>query len=188
MVMFFGLLSLALHAQGLFPTAEIRGVTFPFYAPADTNPAVIVHMDRVHRDYQRRGFFRIGSLPLLAVEKVTVDIAKPDHALAALLKLDTSLRQAAAAKSVECRDVTFRFAGETVPRLRAARIRLSRAGVWELLDCAHITSTAETPIARALLHLSGNDAGQLVLQTSKAARFTRFPLFSSPNNSFPATP
>jgi len=182
--LFFCLLSLALREPMLGSELEISGVTYPFYAPGGSEPAVLIHVERVHKDYQRRGFFRIGALPMVAADTVTVRIAQPDHALTALAKFDARLRQTGQVKAVEWRQVDFIFGSESTPRLRAARMQVSRGQTWELLDGVRLsTSTNEIRFARAVLHVAGERAGQITVRTENEEPSMHFSFLTRPDNS-----
>jgi hypothetical protein len=184
----FCVLSAAPHGRAAGSELEIGGVTYPFYAPGGSEPAVLVQIDRVHKDYQRRGFFRIGALPMLAAEAVTVRIAQPEHALTALGKLDARLRQTGQVKAVEWRAVSFIFGSEFTPRLHAGRMRLSRGATWELLDGVRVnSSTNEVRFSRAVLHVAGERAGQITAETGEEPPPIHFSFLPRPNNS-PRTP
>src|SRR5688572_18044946 len=187
--LFFCLLSLILCGQTVGSELEIAGVTYPFYAPGGSEPAVLIHVERVHKDYQRRGFFRIGALPMVAADTVTVRIAQPDHALTALAKLDARLRQIGQVKAVEWRRVDFIFGSESTPRLRATRMQVSRGQTWEFLDGVRLnTLTNEIRFARAILHVAGARAGQITARTENEAPSIHFSFLTRPDNSPLAPP
>jgi hypothetical protein len=51
---------------------KLQGLALPVYLDL-SSPATVVRADSVSREHQRRGFFRIGALPLLVCEGVTVE-------------------------------------------------------------------------------------------------------------------
>jgi hypothetical protein len=185
----FCVLSAAPHGRAAGSELELAGVAYPFYAPGGAEPAVLIQVERVHKDYQRRAFFRIGALPMAVAETVTVRIAQPDQALTALAKLDARLRQTGQVKAVEWRGVTFIFAPEGAPRLHAGRMRLSRGETWELLDGVRVNrSTNEVQFSRAVLHVAGERAGQITAQTGEAQPPIHFSFLPRPTNSPRTTP
>lgn len=160
---------------------EISGLTLPLYAPGSVEPSVLVKIDRVHKDYQRQGFFRIGALPILAADTVVVRVADTNHAMGLLAKLDVRLQQTGAAKAIEWRRVSFLFREETTARLQARRMRVAPGEILELFDGQVRTSTNEVRFARARLHLSGEQKGRLTARTSPESPPVHLWLFSPSN-------
>ena len=49
----------------------------PIYLKANPKPAALLRIREVHREFQRRGFFRIGLLPLWVADGVEVEVTDP---------------------------------------------------------------------------------------------------------------
>jgi len=138
----------------LFRYAEsVRGATIPFYSPGQPKPYAALRVERVSKDFERRGFFRIGLLPLLVAERVTLRFLDPNRSAETFASV--SHLSDDAADSVEWRTVQLIFDDETAPRFEAARMRLSRNGGWRVWDAIVRSGTNELRLTGG--HLSGQN-------------------------------
>lgn len=151
--------------------AVIRDVTIPYYSRGGSSPAAVVRIKRLFTDYQRRGFFRIGLLPMLVAEGVRIEILQPEETLAALQGAQKWLHSRAARKGLEWRDVQFHFQTEAAPRLEATRLQLSDDGAWRLTDgVVFRLGTNEWRQLEAILQVTGPKAGELLMRSDGAER------------------
>ena len=84
----------ALFQAGAWPTADfvadgtrLSGGVFDLYSGNEAEPAVVVHLDKAYTDYQSKGFFRIGLLPIGVMEGVTFRLQHPDSATLSLIHI-----------------------------------------------------------------------------------------------------
>jgi hypothetical protein len=49
---------------------HLKGAVISLYSGADGGPATVVRFEQAYRDYESKGFFRIGILPIAVVEGV----------------------------------------------------------------------------------------------------------------------
>jgi hypothetical protein len=151
-------------------SATLQQVTIPCYAQGKSSPAAVVHIKTLFTDYQRRGFFRIGLLPLLVAEDVRIEVLQPEETATALQGAKKWLNPGTARKALEWRRVQFIFPNETTPRLEAGRVQLSEDGTWRLTDgVVFRAGTNETRQAEAILQVTGTQAGELRPTHSQAA-------------------
>ena len=124
----------------VFRYAEgMRGATLPFYMPGESKPYAALRVQRVVKDFDRRGFFRIGLLPVLVADSVTLRILQPSRAPATIAAADELTKTAA--NVVEWRNVELFYSDERIPRLRAARMRPSPKAGWEVWDATVLRGT-----------------------------------------------
>jgi len=144
---------------------KAHGVVTAFYEKMEQTPSMIVRADDIYTDYERKGFFRIGILPVGVMEGVTFELHHPESLTNSLAQMRGWLGSQAA-KRMEFRKVSFlTFAGET-NRLESGRARFSSGGRWELLDGVRLISgTNQVAAAHATLQVAGKQTGQLVLAT-----------------------
>lgn len=144
---------------------KARGVVVPFFAGQEQTPSMIMRADRIYTDYERKGFFRIGILPIGVMEGVTFEILHPESATNSLAQLHRWLGPQAA-KRLEFRKVNFLpFAGST-NHLASGRVRFVPGGRWELLDGVHLFSgTNQVEARHATLQVAGKQTGQLIMAT-----------------------
>jgi len=157
----------------------LKGVTAPLYVAGEPKAVAVLRVEKVFTDYQRKGFFRIGLLPLCVAEGVRLEVQRPEKAAAALANVRGHLRLAKGNVPAELRRLVVEVAGEPTVQLKAGRVRFAEAGDWLLdggVSCAQGTTVAEG--ARATLQVTGESPGQLVLETAAGQRTMR--LFPTP--------
>ncbi len=78
---------IALFQAGAWPAADfvtdgtrLSGAVFDLYSGNEAEPAVVIRLDKAYTDYQSKGFFRIGLLPIGVIEGVTFRLQHPDSA------------------------------------------------------------------------------------------------------------
>ncbi|MCL5098637.1 MAG: hypothetical protein M1608_14125 [Candidatus Omnitrophica bacterium] len=160
---FVSMVGLAREPWALFSTQSgVQGLAFPILLDAESQPAAVLRIDRIHRDYQRRGFFRIGLLPMIAAEEVRIELLRPDQIADTLAQVQDRLSAEAGGGLIELRLVTIVCPGASTNCLRAGRARLRANGRWQLLDGVKF-SNAGSPVhvASATLQVTGEGAGQL---------------------------
>jgi len=156
------------------PSPGLKGITAPLYVAGEPKAVAVLRVEKVFTDYQRKGFFRIGLLPLCVAEGVRLEVRQPERAAAALASVRGQLRPARGNVPIELRRLVLSVAGESAVELKAGRARLGETGCW-LLDggvtCTQGATVAEA--ARATLQVTGESAGQLVLETAAGQRTLR---------------
>lgn len=55
------------------PYVSVNNLVVPFYAAGQSEAVAVLRVEHVFRDHERRGFFRIGLLPLLVGEGVRLE-------------------------------------------------------------------------------------------------------------------
>jgi hypothetical protein len=131
----------------------------------EPQPAAVMRAGRIYTDYQRKGFFRIGVLPIAVMEDVTFELRQVESFTNSLVQLHRWLGPQAAGR-LELRRVTIQIATTVANRLQAGRVRVLPSGQWELLNGAcRSVGTNEVRAARATLQIAGDQAGQLVITT-----------------------
>ena len=138
-------------SERVFRYAEsVRGVTVPFYQAGEPRPYAALRVQRISKDYERRGFFRIGLLPVLVAEDVTLRFLDAERSADTFARVGRLTE--GAADTVEWRKVELTFEKDTLPRLQAARMRPARDGGWRVWDAIVRTGTNELRFSNG--HLS----------------------------------
>lgn len=140
---------------------KIKG--FVLAIPSENGPDTIamVRAKTAYGSLQRRAFYRIGLLPMWIGEEVVVEFPNPQAVTNALAGLTHSLQSQAKGASIELRQVEFRFPGEAVPRLKAARVRLVNDSQCQMSEAVLQRGGQQLRAANATLQLSGEHAGRL---------------------------
>jgi hypothetical protein len=173
-----GLITLAfvesVSAGPQLTSVMLRGVTVPIFVSGETQAVATLRMKKVFKDYERKGFFRIGALPLLAGEDVRVEILKPAGAAGLFSQSQEWVRSRNHSVPIEWRRMILTVPGEPRPRLEAGRVRLRSAGCWELLEGVTLRhENGETKLRQASLRLTPDGIGVVEIPTS-ASRFRVF--------------
>lgn len=150
---------------------KAKGLVVPYYHGQPPRLGVMFHVDRVFTDYQRKGFLRIGLLPFLVAEGVTVDVRDPavmEESLGSLRKwAETGDRK----KLGELRGVRFTFPASLNRSLEAGKVRLADHGDWALENGVKLQlGEATVSTGSASLRVAGPDAGLLRWEQDGAAQ------------------
>lgn len=167
-------------AGGLpFPkNSSFKNALIPICAEDKQTPCAFLKVGSLYRDYQTRGFFRIGLLPVLRAEQVEIVIIDSERFPAVLAGLRPLFLSKGSRQSFEMHQVTFRVKGEAASRLVAPLIRLTEAGDWDLVDgCELWRDDAFRTLPRSRLTVAGPAAG--TLHTSCDGGIMTFHLFRS---------
>ena len=167
------------HAQpptlARFDGFEIKGAVQRFYIRTQLEPVAIIREVRVYKDYERKAFFRIGVLPVVAMDDVSVEIPNPGLVVDGLTQLQTWLCSHGNHR-VELRRLKFQVGSSHTNRIESGRALVGRNGQWELEDgVSFFSGTNQMHAARATLGLAGENAGRLIMNTTPPLTVNLFP-------------
>ena len=172
-----------LAAERTTDTRAGKGIAYPVYAAEASVPIAVVRVQSTRTEYQRRGFLRIGALPMLVAEQVRVEVRDPRATVAQLSGLPEWLRAPGKGRAGEVRDFQmFDPAEPARPWLSADRVRFAPNGQWEMTGVVvRGPGMASQPFGYALLQVTGERAGQVLLPDGRAV-----PLFTPALPGLPA--
>jgi len=137
-------------------------VTISDYIKKDLSPVTQVHAARIFTEYERRGFFRIGLLPVPVVENVSIIIRSADCLTNNMFEARFWNRPGMGVRRLKFRNVEIKLFGEKQPRLRADGAQVGREGAIELSNVSLPNSSEQsTPIPHATLQVNGSAIGWL---------------------------
>jgi hypothetical protein len=137
-----------------------------WYSDAEFTPSFEVRLEKAYTDYEAKGFFRIGVLPMAVLEGVSFKLEHPASVADTLAQMHQWLRTAAA-RRLELRRVSLLVSAPVTNLLYAGRARLATAGTLELLDGVEFTlGTNHLRSACGRLQITGQKAGQVILGTT----------------------
>ena len=140
----------------------VSDVTLSEYSSKDLSLVAQVHTVRLFTDYERRGFFRIGLLPILVAENVKIQIQSADCLTNAMLALHSWNQPPVGVRRLKLRNLEIKLFGEKQPRLSAASARVGQDGTLELSTISVFNDTGQqTFIPKAALQVGGSSAGWL---------------------------
>lgn len=144
----------------------VRGAVIPIYLGKERQPSMVVRVSKIYRDYQTKGFFRIGVLPIGVMEGVTFEVRHVDSITNSLVQISRWLGPQASNR-LEFRKVTIQIDGSSTNRLQAERIHVLSGGKWELVGDVRVqVGTNQTCAERAILQVVGGHAGNLVMAST----------------------
>lgn len=111
---------------------KVRGLTVPIYLPGDSQSVGVIRVEKVFKDSQRRGFFRIGLFPVAVLENVRCQVNRPQDAAAILSEVSGVTRLVRDTKGVEIRGIELRLAEADQPAVEARTAKPSPGGAWSL--------------------------------------------------------
>jgi hypothetical protein len=145
-----------------FAGASADDVTLSEYNFKDLSLLTQVHADRLFKDYEHHGFFRIGLLPVPVAENVQIQIQSADCLTNATLALSSWNQPSAGVRRLELRNLEIKLFGDRQPRLSAVSARVGRDGVLDL-SAVSVFNVAggQMSIPKAILQVAGSSAGWL---------------------------
>jgi hypothetical protein len=147
---------------------EFNSVAVALDFRGGSDPAAILRVDRIRRDFQRRAFFRIGALPVVVFEGVTLDVLHPERASDISLNLAAWTGRGGGA-ATEIRGLKVRIAPSPDPVLESGCARVMTSGCLELFGGVRcLSGTNELRAARGTFFITGDNAGRFILQTTPA--------------------
>lgn len=146
----------------LSPRTIAKGVMIPIFVEQDAKSVGILRVDRVFTEYQRKGLFRIGLLPQIVAEGVTVEFRQPDQIANVLGAIRSRLFATHYEAAAELRRIVIQADSGSAPLLQARSVRFDEAGRWQLRD-GLISKPGTNPIrfTRAVLQPTGPLAGHI---------------------------
>jgi len=145
----------------------MREVAIPIFINGESQPCAMLRADWIHRDFQRKGFFRIGVLPLAAVEGLEFQIRSAAVASNSFSQLGASLRGFAHESTVlEFRNATVVIGGPRTNRIEFGVAHVYNDGRWELARGVNVAfGDHHIQADSAVLQTVGPKSGRLNLRS-----------------------
>jgi hypothetical protein len=157
-------------AQSWFLNSQARATKalIAIYPDVGLRPIAIIRADQIYGDYQRRGFFRIGVLPMLVLDGLSLEICDTNQLSAALIRAGTHFDcKGKASSAVEGRNFSLSFSGQTNGAVHAQTVRLASGTEWLLQDgTVDQPAAASISFRRASLAVAGPKAGELTYEAT----------------------
>jgi hypothetical protein len=163
-------ITLAKGAGGL-NFRELKNWKMTIYGQGQIEPEAILRIGSALKIHQRRGFYRIGVLPGLRVNDVTVEILKPESVQDALTTTDGHLQALGNGTRVELYNLRVVAAGKPPTEIKADRLMMDSDGVWKLKGNITLALNQQTnALKSAQLTVIGDNAGQLAFENINGAQ------------------
>ena len=145
---------------------RLKGGVIHWYRGIEAEPATVARLEKVYTDYESRGFFRIGVLPIGVMEGVTFELQHPDSVTNSLAQVHQWLGQKGA-RRLELRRVSFLMQAPVTNRLETGSARFAADGRLALFGGVNfLFGTNQMRAARGVLQVTGAQAEQLILETT----------------------
>jgi hypothetical protein len=143
----------------------IKGLVVPFYTPGRPDAVMVLRAESISMEFERRGFFRIGTLPLVVAEGVTLELQRGSDMAEAQNLIHNWLEELKRSGRLELRRFCARNSQDPSFVLRIGRLRSTQFGQWQLTEGIQWqSSTNRRSAARGVLCLRGPQAGQVMLE------------------------
>jgi len=167
-------------AQSSFLNSSARAtkVTMSIYPEVGLTPLATFRAEQIHGDYQKRGFFRIGVLPMVVLEELSLELRDTNQLSAALTRANIHFGSRNKSSEVlEGRNFSLSFTGQTNGVLHARTIQLGSRAEWVLHEgTISQRDMPPIPFRRATLTIAGPKAGELTYDAPNGQ--IRVPLLS----------
>jgi hypothetical protein len=146
--------------------SEPNSFTQSMYCKSNIQCVASMRVDHLWKEFERKGFFRIGVLPMVVMKGVTFEIKQPALATNALTTLRSWTGRSGASR-LELRQVVILVDSELTNRLSVGCIHLGAEGQWELRDGVTLCAgSKEIHSPQGTLQVTGENTGRLVLNIS----------------------
>ena len=142
---------------------EIKGLTIPLQVSPDSPQSLQIACGRVHLESKKLGLFRIGPMPQLVIEDMTIFLPRGVDLAASAAALDAFFNANPTWSDISIRGFEVRQMPFQTPFLKAdsARIDASQGKIFFEKFLAQQTIVDNISAPRAVLRLRGNLAGQV---------------------------
>ena len=139
-------------------------LTIPRYTEPDKTLYAVISVDKVYTEYEKRGFFHIGALPVAVLEGITYEVKDPALAAKNLARLRSWLG-GDTGNRLELRGV--KLVASPTSRLEGGRLLFLDNDRWQLTGGVRwVSGAGEVRAQSATLRVAGAQAGELILQTT----------------------
>ena len=150
------------------PQTDMADVEVPIYESHNPMPVAVLRAGKIYSDFEKVGFFRIGTLPLGVAENVSVELRDTFRLPETLNALGVRFAPAGGGKrGIEARNFSLTFRGETQGTLKARVVRLDKSAEWKIDDGA-LTFPHSRPVQFrcGTFIMQGIEAGVIKFETT----------------------
>lgn len=157
----------------------VSGLTAPIFLAPDPHPAAVLAIGSISKEYARRGYFRIGVLPELIIDSVTLHIRNPSEIARVLHAVKVRTKPLIPEKEVRIQNVCLKADYEGRRIIVAAQMKDLGKLRWHFLDGV-VSGDGIHFLAfeKAWLSVSGFDVGQVIAVSGQQTNLV--PFFTTP--------
>lgn len=165
-----GLLGWVFSVSHLSAQITAKGMVIPVFVGSESKPTALVRVKELLNDYRRVGFFRIGAMPLVVLDGLTIELKQIRNLSASLKGIHKGVLINKHANLLEARDVRIIITAESSPRLQAKTMRFVDAGQWRLFDGILFPGSDHAILfSQGTLELHGPSPGRFTFKTEGRA-------------------
>lgn len=162
--------------------ARYQKAILPIYSTNSLQPIAVLRLDKIFTENRRKGFFRIGLMPVRVIEGLQIELTDPERIRDSLIQVHKSMDPTAFNRAAEIRGlcIATSYAGDYKStgtnllhrqttgashsfRLEATGAKPMGDGCWELTGGVTLsTPTNQIKGAVARMQLTGNQCGKLL--------------------------
>ena len=145
-----------------FSTHIASKIVAPIFIGLDETASGVVRIERVAKELQRKGFFRVALLQSISLHSVHVEIRNPKAVIQVIDELPRLLTRLVKSKSLDVNHFRLSCPKNEV-ELNAAKL-IFESSTTVLLHDVHLAHAANSyDCSRAILHIAGEKAGVITL-------------------------
>lgn len=161
----------------LYGRLKANGIITAFYDGSNSAPAIVFRANKIYTDYERIGFFRIGALPIVVIEDLTIELQCPEY----ITRITTNMHSwigEQAANHLEVRKIKILVSNGTTNYLRSGRAKFLPDYSCEFLDGVVVCAgNIQMSAPAAKLQISNKNAGMIIFNTNPPITNNIFKMF-----------
>jgi hypothetical protein len=153
------------RGQGYFA----KDLLLPAYV--NSVPAAVLRVPELRTEYERRGFFTIGALPCVVLDKAQIVFFTNGCSTEALSKLNRAIASKAAGRRVRFTDVSLVASNEACSAVTAKSMSVDALGNWHFKNGEVALGDHRSRFQTAMLSCSSSNAGAFIITDFSSSKF-----------------
>ena len=146
-----------------------KGLLLPAYV--SNAPAAVLRVAELRTEYERRGFFHIGALPCLVLDKTQIQFFTNGCSTDALSKLNRAIAKKAAGRRIRFTDVSLLASNATCSAVTARSMTVDALGNWHFKNGEVAVGDNRSRFQTAMLSCSSSNAGAFIINDFSPSKF-----------------
>lgn len=161
----------------LYGKLKANGIVTAFYDGSNSAPAIVFRANKIYTDYEHIGFFRIGVLPIVVIEDLTIELQRPDSITGIITNMHSWIGEQAA-NHLEIRKIRILVINGTTNYLQSGKAKFLSDYSCEFLDGVSVSAgNIQMSAPAAKLQISNKNAGMIIFNTNPPITNNIFKMF-----------
>ncbi len=166
----------------LYGRLKANGIITAFYDGSNSTPAIVFRANKLYTDYERVGFFRIGVLPIVVIEDLTIELQRPEYITGIITNMHSWIGEQAA-NHLEIRKIKILVTNGTTNYLQSGKAKFLSDYSCEFLDGVHVcVGNIQISAPSAKLQSSDKEQGMIIFDTYLPTTNNFFRMFDFQKN------